>query len=714
MSDRANIIKYKLYSDELGFLDIPEPINYDDGNKDVIERESNYKTFVTSKAGAMEIYGGAFDYLLGLIGVYGLIPNVRLIESKKSDYLISQKWKETSNVGLDLGTCDFDMERKTVKVETQVGGLMQIIDTRFDDEYNVYDNESAEETTLSDLKLVDVKLDSRQIFRRSRLFVDDGEEVFAVVSGSDGLNARSIPFKVDYQSDDNVNNVLGTELNANNGNYTTVSSGNSGNLFYLVSDRPRTVILNGTVKTRIKTRNSGSFSLDLVRYTTEDLLFDEVVLNLDTCNPNIVGDICSYTFNNYEVDINVGDSLAITTLSDTSDGIVYEVFDTEITIKEDSVYPITYSKSIKAFDLLERLVSLMTGKESSFKSTLFESGGKYENLLFAHGTQLRNMPRIINEGEDDETEIQSSTSMQDVIDAISILEPLCYGVKKINNKEYFYIESEKETQRSFTAIKLGVTTDKFRLIPVSDESRGVIPDNYYSSINIGSETTGSEYGEVNNLYSICGNATWNTINSTNKSAYEVLTSFRTGSVDIELTRQKQYDDNPDTDSDYDDDWFMIDSKKVGVEYHLKKWQDYYDTIPTNVYSPETEYNFKFTPYELLKGHGWKLNSGLIQYPNKSLKFISSNCSSSLITDGFKHDDKIPHSTLDKPTFSNMTVNFKLSVNQEISEMLRGTTNGIDNKFGLVQFYSEGIEQYGRLIKVDENDSGSWELIEAYI
>ena len=713
MAINTDIIRYRLYSVEKDYQSIPEPISYDKGNRDVIERNKDSKQFEVSKGGAIELYGEAFDYIVALQAIYGIIPDLRLIETQKSDDKLNQRWKVTSNVGLDLGTCDFDYERRTVKVETRIGGLMQIIDARFDDEYDVLSNETIEGTTIGDLETVNVRLDPRKIFRRSRLEVDGVATVTASVSGNDGLNARAIPLQVDYNSDqENIQNVLNVNMDAASGNYATAKS--SGVMFYLVADRDRTIRINGTVKTRITKRNSGVFALNLVRYSTDDLLFDEIIQTLDTCNPNTLGDICSYTFNDYEVNLTTGDSLALSTLSDTSDGIEFEVFDTAIIVEEDDIYPQTYTKAVKPSVLIERLIALGTGYEDSFDSELFGAGGKYENTLLVHGSWLRNMPRIINEGEDDERVVQASTSLSDVYEALSIREPLMYGTKNIGNKEYFYTETEKHGQRNFTAIKLGETKDKFSLIPIDSEVRKVLPDNFYSSINIGSESTGSEYGEVNNLYSICGNATWNTINNTNKSEYKVLTSFRTGSVDVELTRQKQYDANPDTDSDYDNDWFMLDCKYNGVEYELKKWADFYTTQPTNVYSADTEYNWMFTPLELLKGHGWKINAGLVHYPTKFIRFASSNCTSNLITDGFQHDQPIKHTTLDKPTFNNMTVNFKLYVNQEISEMLRGTTNGIDNKFGLVQFQSDGIEQYGRLIKVDENNEGTFELIEAYL
>jgi len=717
MSDFADNIKHKLYSSEMGWLDLNGEgvIDYDISNKDIIERNDDSKEFEYSKDGAIQLYGKAFDYIVSLHAVYGIIPDLRLYEYQKDELTVAQKWKQISNIGLDLGTAEFDYETKTVSIESKTGGLMETIDSRMDDEYDVISTETADGETISELEFVNLRLDPRRIFRRSKLSVEDGTKIVSAVSGGDTLNARVIPLQVEYNSDsNNITSVQGTKLNAFDGRYATVTSGNSGNLFYLVADRDTTIKINGTVNLEIVRASSGSFSLDLVRYTSEDLNYSEVIEELDTTNPGGLGNTCSYTFVDYEVDLLEGDSLAIATLSDTSSsGVDYEIFDTEITVDESELVPVTYTDAIRAEDLINRLVGLMTSDEEAFASELFGEGGKYENVLFAHGSWIRRIPRILNEGEEDETIVQASTSLSDVLGALNIIEPLMYGTKDISNKENFYVESEKDSQRNFIGLRLGETTDSFNLTPVDSEVRSVLAENYYSSIILGSETSGSDYDEVSNLYSICGQANWNTINITGEE-YEVTTDFRTDAEAVELQRQMLYADYPDEDGSFDDDWFMLDCKYNGYEYELKKWDDFYDEQPTNTYDPDSNYNWAFAPRELIKGHAWKIKSGLQNYPNKYIVFASSNCSSSLITDGIQHDSKIKHSILDSATYSNMMITFNLKVNQEIVDALNGTTNGIDNKFGLVEFLSEGEAQYGRLIKVDQNDEGSFELIEAVL
>lgn len=722
MLGNSDYIQYELYSKERGTISIPEPINFEEGNRDIIERESKRKSFDIKKAGAIELFDSAYFYLLGIFEIYGINPDVRLIEKRKDNMRVDERWRVVSEVALDLGSLDFDMERKTAKVETSLGGMLQVLDSRFDDDYDILPNESADGDVLQELKTVDVNHESRKILRRSRLFVEDGTRVGIIVSGNDGTNARSIPFQFDYNSDqENVSNVIGDKLSAVSGDYTTLSLDKVANLFYTNSDRARRVRLTGKVKIVVTEGDFGSISLDLLRYNYQnpETLFAGKIEELQiigisgptSINP---GDVLEYTFNDYIIDLEKGDGLAIGTFSITDDGMAYEVFETELLITEDSWYRDTSSKAIKPFDLFERLVAKATGFEGAFMSSIFDVGGKYENILVTHGTWLRNMPAILNEGKDDERELQMTTSLKNAFEAFEILEPLMWGVKKVGNKEYFFIETEKESQRNFNSIKLGETRGAFQLINVQEEKRKAIPDNFYSSINIGSTKSGSEYGEVNNLYSICGNAKWNTVNKRNKSEYKATTEWRTGSEDVELARVLQYSENPDKDSPYDDEFFLLDCKKEGVVYALKKWQDYYVSKPYNVYDADSNYNWNMTPVNLLKGHGWKLNAGLIQRPLEAIKFISSNCNKSVVTDDGSEKRDIVHNTLDKPTFRNMSIEFKLQVNPEIAEMLTGSTNGIDNKYGLVQFSSKGDIQYGRLIKVDQNNEGSFKLIEAVI
>ncbi|WP_394749532.1 hypothetical protein [Spongiimicrobium salis] len=713
-------VRFELFSIERGIQVIPPIQDYERGNADVLERDDERGTFITSKPENITVAKEGRDYLLFYRGLYGVKGNVRLREFRKDRTSVNERWIQVSNVGVNLSSLTFT--ETTASFESIEGGMMQIIDSRFNDDYDILLKEDEDGNAISDIPTVNVRLDARQILRRSLLRVEDGTEVGAIVSGADGLNARAIPYKVVYNSDRNdVQEVLGDQLSASSGNYASVTADKVRNVLYFNANIDTKVVLNGRVETRITQANSGTFDLDIIIYENGvDLNFKRKI-NLDNCNPNVIGDTCIFEFNEYELDILEGESFAIGTLSNTSDGIRYEIFGTSINIKEETLFPVTYTQAIRPFDLFTRLVYLITGEKDAFRSSLFETGGKYEDLLITHGTFIRNMPKVLNEGEDDERKLQASISLEDAINGYKIKERLVFQAITVGNKEYFTIEPWTSTFREFRNVRLGTTTNSvFQYLSTTDEERDVLGDNYFSTITIGSNSSGSNYEEVNNLYSTAGKATWNTMNTASESKYEVTTDIRTGAEDVEIIRQNQYTDNPDIDTDMDNDFFFLDCFNAGFEYRLKKWDAYFETQPQNVYSYETNYNWCFIPSMLLQGHSSYINSGLTTHPNENLRFISSNCNSSLVTrliggQDIAEDGNVPHSRLDKARFIPLLYRFKLPITDIIEQaLLARHTDGTTNMYGKVTFRSswDGQLYNGIIIKVDKNNEGNWELIES--
>jgi len=60
----------------------------------------------------------------------------------------------------------------------------------------------------------------------------------------------------------------------------------------------------------------------------------------------------------------------------------------------------------------------------------------------------------------------------------------------------------------------------------------------------------------------------------------------------------------------------------------------------------------------------------------------------------------------------MAHEFEMPVGQEIFDQLRGTTNGVDNKFGLVEHLWRGEVLHSRLIEADADNRGEFKLIQA--
>src|SRR5690606_22557266 len=119
--------------------------------------------------------------------------------------------------------------------------------------------------------------------------------------------------------------------------------------------------------------------------------------------------------------------------------------------------------------------------------------------------------------------------------------------------------------------------------------------------------------------------------------------------------------------------------------------DHYSTIPTKVYSAQTNYNWPLTPARLLLGHGWEIKAGLDnpEYINDSIRFISSNCASSVITkktgqQAIAEDGLIPHSLLESARVVPMSVEFSHPISQEILDMVKDK----ENLKGLVEFQTK--------------------------
>lgn len=692
---------------------IEEIKNFRDIDGDEYKKDSDYHFFTTEKRSTATLLEQGYRYLLGKLLSEGPNANIRLLTYEKDDMTFDQDWKLTSDVSIDMSTLVFNEQddSPSVDVELVQDNLLKLVKSRFEDKFDV----TAED--VPELPYVNIRHTPRQIFRRSELFVEDGTVTKAIVSGGDNLNARAVPWKIKTNSDkDNISEAYSDHLNAASGNYTDINDPEKTYVpFYNNATRDAVLKLEGNIELTLINKNSGSFTMDLVYWKDGlDYTYDRKQTLL-TMSP--LGNTYSFSID-MEIIVKKGETVAIAFLSNTSDGISWEYNDTYLTVKEDSIYPVTYSKGVLPADMFKHLARIATNKpKMEFASTLFNEGQKHENKLLVHGTWLRNMPQILNEGEDDERRLQAELSLKDLYEGYGILEPLRWDAKRYKGKETFIVGSLKDIQQNFVGVRLGETTDKFRLLEPNEKRRNVVGDNYYGSIRIGSETSGSNYGEVNNLYSICGLAKWGTVNDKSENVYEKVTDFHTGAEDIEIERQYQWADFPDIDTERQNDWFLIDCENVGNEYVAKGWAHYYSERPKNVYSADTNYNWCFAPVELLRGHGYKVNEALYESPTGYLRTPTGNCSLSLITkregeDEIKSNAPFPHSLLEKPRVRLMVHDFKMPVTQEIVDQLRGTTNGVDNKYGLIEHLWNGELVQSRLVEAYVDKKGEFKLIQA--
>lgn len=735
MSDRfgyRNDIEFALISESQNRVEITELVDFDDGNRNIYERDNESKGFSIKKKEALEFIGSGYDFWQKQIYTKGISETVVLDKRAKDDTRLDEKWRSFPAIYLDSGSVSFDEEKLSCKVKTDDAGLKKVIDSKKTDSFDLLSTIDSKGTVIPELATETIYLEAREILRVSEMIVDDGREISATVSGGDNLNARCFPFRFTKNSDsENLNQqAVGDQLSAAGGNYANLSADKSQNPFLISSNEAKIITLNGKVKATIINASTGVCSMHLVRYSQGiDSIFSEAIL-LDTCNPNILGDTLEYTFVDYEVQVNEGDWLAIGMLSNTFDGIRYEISDTKVTIVENSgqFQAPSNARCITYKQALNRILYMITGYDNLVVSELLESGILANDLL-SNGFLIRQFPDIVNEGTDEERKIQFSMSFDDLISHIEAMCPIAWWTEFDGEKDIFRIEELRYTQQDFISIPFaekniygGLTYPQ-----ASKIKRTVLAKNYYSKIELGSSKGGDDYEEVIGLQSICGKAEFSTINDKVVSVYSKLSPFRLGDIDWEFPRRKPFDKFPDEDTRYDSDIMCVRAKKQGDIFVPKKWQDIYETAPTGIYRVNSAYNLELTPAQLLiERHGYVINSGLINHQNSNIVFAKSNCNSSFISKKAgqeaiyespkkgTNEGLIKVSRLEKPKVRPMSVDLNFEVTQEIEDYITGTTNGVPNIHGLIAVNTGQTIEYFRMIKTDANDEGKHKFIESYL
>lgn len=725
----SNNVAYKFISKTLGTVDIPEPINYDDGIRNIYERDKDSKGFLKTKSNDLEFYNEGREYLIRQYATKGVAEDLILQRNVKSKYRLDERWRTLTETYIDLGELEYD--RNTASVKATQGGMYKVLDSKKSDEFDLVDNTASDGTVLPNLERVSVFDEGRNILRISKMEVEDGTRVNHPVTGGDTTEAKSVPLRITQNSD---NEDLSSALEVRWGIASNTWAQNApgtviGGFLVNNADFDTILTLNGRIELQmVDTPWPGTLTLDILRYKDDNNggFSKQEVINLDSISTASLN-TASFDFNDYELEVFQGDYIAFGVFSNTLDGIKYEYYNTELEIREDSTYPPSAMNCLTYKTLGERLVAKITGQSDSFYSSTMESDGIWDGHLVTNGFWARNFPDVIQEGTDEERKIQFTTSLEDFLKHLYAIRPIAWWVEKVGNKERMRVELLTYTQQNFIGIKYAeFTEDEYGkktttyLQPSSKIKRKTLKDNFYKTITLGSDKGGEDYEEVAGLQSISGKASWSTVNNKSESEYEYLSPYRLGDVDRELARRKPFSEFSDEDTQYDSDLIVIDCKKQGNSFYIKKWQDYdFAQAPKNVYKVETASNLEFTPANFLLNHSSEINVGLYHYPFEKIYFNSSNCNSSYESqrtgeDVLREDSPIPHSRLDAPKIRPVSVDFDLEVSDELEELIVSDTDGIPNWFGTVAVDTgDGIE-YFRLVKVDTNKEGKHKLVEAYI
>lgn len=733
-SDR---VRYFLSSKSIGTIQIPEPIGWDEDEKEFGRNEDKSGVF-RNLSNSLKFIKEAKDFIEIVRLTDGINAEIRLTKESKNDQ--TDVWETAYTGYLDLSTRG--VENNQLSLRFNSGGLDSILKAREGEDVEIDRKDTIDGKVIDTLKTVNVELNGRRIFLESTWKAAPmtyyKELLIESRAGGTWYATNTLPFDITKKSHEQASPTFdGADGNEHIGQSTMMLLSNI--------DRTRKFKVNvrRILFNAYSNYNSpvswGHVNVSLVVYTNGSN-YDRTTNVLDLWSREFsetdtipLGNI-TINKSTHEIILNQGESLGLEVMIGADfrrnynalrkRSFNYKLIEGNITIQEDSEFKKTACKAVKPFELANRLVEIITGRKNAVKSEILQSG-KWKNLLITHGFWIRGFSRDVDASlpEEDRKFKPLTTNFRDFIQSLMAVANIGVGIEKIGAREYVVIEDLKYFYNRNTTIKL---PNKITKIKRSTDSTS-----FYKSIEIGFEK-GGEYEEAMGLdeYNIRNSYTTCIHRVDNK--YTKLSKYRADTYGMEFARRKPYFDYPTEDTSYDQDIFFIDCKdepktvtfpiwpfrgatKTLESYIPRLWNDDFNQMPTGVFSPETAFNLRITPFNSMLRHGWNISAGLTVYPFQKIKYSSSKGNSSLVT-LYAENGEIENVKLEKPRFEPEIIEFEHICNDEIMKMVEGRSNilgkEIRNCYGLVEFINENGEiEKGYLLALKPNGAGNFKLLQ---
>jgi hypothetical protein len=738
--ERINSVQYELYSQKFGTEVIQEPRGWNNDTES-FTRDKDSRG-ITSKIDVdLEFFGNASTYITNVYNTLGLQEKVILTKYEKSKTSLSEDWTIKYIQELDLGNYKVISRTGNVTVSSREGGLFSDINNRKNDKYNLLNNLSADGVDLGGLETERFQPLGKKLFVESKMeggytgFRINGFVHQSIYSIAD-QTSRPVPLEISYNSSTkDLQNPFNSNISSNLTTPHTLSyevgeEMKIGDLFFFRAEQDgislslKLDLLYKITQIQIKNSSLQEFSVnlvktekvgekDLIKNVTALMTFTDFTLNVDK------------VYNNpFYADLLKDESLALVFTFKSSYGgnlskgyvnFYLNVLKSVLFIQDTTTYEevITESRCIKSLLFFDRLVGKITGKTGLVKSSIFEEGGEYENIVLDNGLWARGFPDSYTDSSDEEQKIQLISSFKEAFESFNYLEPLCWYTEIVGSTEYIRIEKATYTQQNFIGIQLGSVDN------IEYESSAV---DYFSKVEIGQKNS-LEYEGLNGLDETNGKSEFSTfITNNEQSIYTANSDFRTDATGYELTRRVPFLLYPKEDTKRDDHIFMHDAKVLesGVITH-KVWQDRFDTKPIGIYDADSSWNLWLSPINrLYYGHSYSVQRGLYHYPNKKISFNSSNANQNLVTQTngivLAESGSLKISSLPTARVEATKIKFTFKMTQTIDNMFKGQTdvNGKDvlNYFGLIEYIEGGIKKYGRMVQLESSEEANITLIKA--
>lgn len=708
-----NRVRYTLSHKEYGTIVITEPIGWNDDEKEYA-RNKKYHGIFTKFSNNLEFIEDGATFINDVRDFYGINAEIRLVKEER--HPITDNWTRSYEGVLDLS--EWSEEDFKVKCKFNSSGLETEIKARESEKIEIERLTTLDGSTLPELNTHLLELEGRKIFLLSTLeSIDEETKTISEHRGFGGKTIEKIsPFPLSLKKKSHVN-VHSTFYSPN---FDVGESDALSNVHCFIADldRDRELNINFDLSFLLKEQSIDS------PYENEKIQLrigwygsgtDYVVKEIEIIDNLRLDEVHNYIFKrNYS--LLKGDSLSVhfftsAKLGNTTNKGHWSFFYKEcrgsITIEEDSFFEKTSCKVVKAEDLGDRLIKILTGRDNAFVCDYLSD----INKGYAHGHWIRNFDK---EPEKEDNKYKPfTTSLKDFLEDLEVTEKLGSGIEKVGFKERLVVRPVKEYYNYNVLIKLPNQ--------VSNLKRKTIKNKYYSSLTFG-YAKGWDNEEAMGLDEYNTQTTFPTPIVRIKNEFKKISKYIYASYAGEFIRRKNVLDFPTEDHRNDKEIFGFDMKPEYNYFKLKTGSDGLEKQPTGVYSPETAYNLKYSPFNLLLKHGWDIASSFTKNLSEYIRFGSSEGNSNLKTqilgnNEYAENGDIICSELERARFVPEEITFNHEVTFDILEQIEGETiidgKKIKNLYGLIQFTNEkGELEHGFFDKLKPNKQGTWTLIKA--
>lgn len=721
---RFNRVRYTLYSDILEPLVIEEPANWNDDEKEII-RSDKWFGITKNLSNNLEYYGNAFDYIKSNYDIRGIKMNIRLDKEERNGE--TDAWELSYTGYLDGST--YKQDKNFIKIKFNESQFFKNIESRMKDKFELERLDDLKGNPIPPLEYKNLSLQGRDIFRES--FFDNEDEIIKIkYKGSstfDALVDICIPLNLKYRSDENI---FAPSVSLNSGNFLDLFTAqiqrgafgvyyNAGTVFYLTS--PNTKTINVDVKLKFKAKfaspengDSATFRIYLDKPTKDqdagsDFYVRESTPGAQTLLLQCVGPtnvpgtgiyqtIQYNTWKEFEVNYNANvtlnefDSLGLRIRPFFSPNPYnrtnvwdFEFETIEVTCQENDLGETTDCKALRMYDVLDRLFLIITGQQC-FQSNFLN--GYWRDLLMTNGFKIRKF-----------TDKNITISLEEALNCLMAIDDISLIIK--NNT--VRVEKKSDAFIPLEVIDVG---------EVSNIERELIEKEHYSSIEIGYDFDG-KYEEVNGLDEYNIKNTYSTCIDTTDNTLKAISKIRADAYGITLAQLKPFQDFPKLDTPYDKENFLFDAKLIsGNDYQLRHWEDDFISEPTGIFSPQTAFNLRLSPFNSLLRKGKTISCGLQKFPTEILKYASTDGNSQLVT-LYPERAQIQNNILAAPYYLPEKITFEKKITLQQFKLI------VDNPYNLIKFVNEyGKIEYGYICPgnqgIKPNKEGKFTLVKANI